>query len=479
MDSASSPVSSVFLTSLHSRLAFIDVETTGANPAVDRVTEIAILRIEAGVLVERWSSLVNPERAIPAHIQDLVGITDGMVADAPRFAAVAEQVRTLLTDCVFVAHNARFDYGFLKNEFSRLGRTFDASVLCTVKLSRALYPQHHRHGLDALIERHGLSCSARHRALGDAEALHQFAGIMSRSFEPDALDAAVLKAMSAPSRPAGLPEGVLEGVPEGHGVYLFFGEQDVPLFVGRASHLRSQVLGLFAAERPKGRDARIVQQVRRVDWRATAGELESLLLESRLLRELRPSENKVAPEDNVFGLRFEPDRRQGPVLTRVPLNAGDPLTWGEVFGAFRSRKEADHALRELTSLYKLCPRRVGIEPWGEGACLAHQARRCAGVCAGRESSAEHDARLLKVLESLRLKHWPWPGPVMIHEVRAGGAREVWHLVDRWCLLGSVDSAAAFEALRKAPPPRRFDLETCRLLQRWLDRAAGKAAIQPV
>ena len=169
------------------RLAFIDVETTGANPVVDRVTEIAILRVENGALVERWSSLVNPGMGIPPSIQGFTGITDAMVAGAPPFAELADGVRALLAGCVFVAHNARFDYGFIKNEFRRIGQDFDAPVLCTVKLSRALYPQHHRHGLDALIARHNLTCSARHRAMGDTEALHQFAGIVAGQFAQQAV----------------------------------------------------------------------------------------------------------------------------------------------------------------------------------------------------------------------------------------------------------------------------------------------------
>ena len=213
--------------SLPRRLAIIDVESTGAHPVRDRITEIAILRIEDGEVVARWESLVAPGQSIPPLIEQVTGISDAMVADAPPFEAVADTVAALLDGCVFVAHSARFDFGFIKNAFTRIGREFAAPVLCTVKLSRALFPEHHRHGLDALIERHGLTCSARHRAMGDTEALHQFAGIVAGQFERDVLDAAIVKAMKAPSRPAGLPEGVLEGLPEGPGVYFFYGENDL------------------------------------------------------------------------------------------------------------------------------------------------------------------------------------------------------------------------------------------------------------
>lgn len=462
------------------KLAFIDVETTGANPVEDRITEIAILRVENGELVERWSTLVNPGRAIPPNIQSLVGITDDMVVDAPPFAEVAERVRELFADCIFVAHNARFDYGFIKNEFQRLGQSFEARVLCTVKLSRALYPQHHRHGLDALIERHELVCSARHRALGDTEALVQFVGQVTGSFEREVLDAAIVKAMKAPNRPAGLPEGVLEGLPEGPGVYLFYGENDALLYVGRSVSLRSRVMSHFAGDKLKGREAKIIQQVRRVDWRVTAGELGALLLESHLVRTERPAENRQpADAAAVFGLRFDVARRRGPVLQREPLNGGDPAGWENLYGTFRTKKEADNALRELASLYKLCPRRIGTEAWSEGPCLAHQARRCAGVCAGKESPAQHDERLLKVLESLRLRRWPWSGPVVVREHHADTGRSAAHVVDQWCLLGSVDDEAALATLLAALPQRRFDPDIYRILVRWLETPVARAAVTPL
>ncbi len=447
---------------------------------VDRITEIAVLRVEDGELVERWSSLVNPGIPIPGNIQSLVGITDEMVADAPAFAELAGPIRRLLADCIFVAHNARFDYGFIKNEFQRIGEGFDAPVLCTVKLSRALYPQHHKHGLDALIDRHGLTCSARHRAMGDTEALHQFAGIVSSTFERDVLDMAIVKAMKAPSRPAGLPEGVLEGIPEGPGVYVFHGENDLPIYVGRSLSLRSRVMSHFSSDHRNSKEAKIARNVRRVDWQVTAGELGALMLESRLLGQLKPAENRQPRDaEAVFGLRYDPTRKRGPVLLRESLNGADPLAGPALYGAFRSKKEADAALREFASLYRLCPRRLGTEPWSEGPCLAHLAKRCAGVCAGKESPAEHDERLLKVLESLRLKRWPWGGPVTVREAHPETGRLAFHLLDGWCVLGTVEDESALAALIAEPPARAFDLDTYRILLRWLDTPTGKASVSVV
>jgi DNA polymerase-3 subunit epsilon len=146
----------------------------------DRITEVGIITVVDGAVIEEWSTLVDPECSIPAEIQALTGITNAMVRDAPTFAEVVDEVRSRLEGAVFVAHNARFDYGFIKNEFRRLGESFTADVLCTVRLSRRLYPEYSRHGLDQLRERHQLSMDGRHRAMGDARAAWQFIEVATR-----------------------------------------------------------------------------------------------------------------------------------------------------------------------------------------------------------------------------------------------------------------------------------------------------------
>ena len=149
----------------------LDLETTGGNATVDRITEIAAVRVENGSEVARWSTLVNPGVRIPPFIQSLTGISDAMVASAPPFDEVARHLVELLDGAVLVAHNVRFDHGFLVNELQRLERRLQVKTLCTVRLSRALYPQFKSHGLDALLARHGLQTLARHRAMGDVEVV--------------------------------------------------------------------------------------------------------------------------------------------------------------------------------------------------------------------------------------------------------------------------------------------------------------------
>lgn len=155
------------------KLLFVDLETTGANAANDRITEIGIVTVELDGRVDRWSSFVNPGVRIPPFIQQLTGIDDAMVEYAPSFASLADEVSMRLSGGLFIAHNARFDYGFLHHAFARTGHDLSADALCTVKLSRKLYPDEKKHNLDILIARHELIPAARHRALADADLLWQ------------------------------------------------------------------------------------------------------------------------------------------------------------------------------------------------------------------------------------------------------------------------------------------------------------------
>jgi DNA polymerase-3 subunit epsilon len=149
----------------------LDLETTGGSPQRDRITEIAAVRMEGAQEVARWNTLVNPGTPIPFFIQNLTGISNQMVRDAPTFASVAPRLLELLDSAVLLAHNARFDHGFLLGEFARLQTELRVKTLCTVQLSRALYPQHRSHSLDAIMQRHGLSSTARHRAMGDVDVV--------------------------------------------------------------------------------------------------------------------------------------------------------------------------------------------------------------------------------------------------------------------------------------------------------------------
>ena len=453
---------------LDSPLVFVDLETTGANPAFDRVIEVGIVKVSGGQVEYEWSTLVDPGEPIPPVIQGFTGITDAMVRGAPSFADVADEVFARLEGSLFVAHNARFDYGFLKNEFKRLDLAFQPRVLCTVKLARALYPEHHRHGLDAIIARHNLGCDARHRALGDARVLWDFVQLAQAEKPPEAIRAALKKAMKSPSLPSGLEATAVDAVPEAPGVYLFYGENELPLYIGKGVNMRSRVQSHFAADHGSGRAMQIAREVKRIEWIETAGELGALLLEARLIKERQPIHNRhLRKNDELCAFRLKEGGEAAVDL--VPLAGATPDELAELYGQFKSKREAHNTLRELAAEHGLCLKRLGLES-GKGPCFNHQIKRCKGWCIGKESAARHDLRLKTALAVLKLRAWPFPGRIAVRE------RDEWHLFETWCYLGTAKSEAELFDAAQTRFDAAFDLDTYRILRRELEKRAGSADI---
>ncbi|MFO0510144.1 MAG: exonuclease domain-containing protein [Gammaproteobacteria bacterium] len=449
-------------------IACVDVETTGGHPAWHRITEIAIVGVRAGEVEWEWSQLVNPGGRIPPSIQQLTGISDEMVADAPPFAAIADEVEARLAGRRFVAHNARFDYGFVRTELRRLGRPFSAPLACTVRLSRDLYPEQPRHNLDAIIARHGLECASRHRALPDAQVLAQLWGALRREWPAEALDAALDRVGRRPSLPSHLSPDLVDDLPEACGVYRFIGEGDALLYVGKALNLRERVLSHFMSAGRDAKSQRLSAQVRRIEWTETAGELGALLLEARVVRESKPVYNRrLRGGGELFTWRVDDDG-SAPQLT--PLEG--PLPAGDVFGLYRSARQARTALTTLAREQKLCLRVLGLEQGGEGSCFGHQVGRCAGACVGAEPRLKHNLRLKLALAPHKLRSWPYKGAVALEETSAMGLRQ-WHVLDGWQYLGSVqpDEVDPAEATRGglATPQAGFDPDVYRILARHLTR----------
>ena len=165
------------------RYAVVDVETTGGRPQLgDRVTEIAIVTVEGGRVVDEWATLVDPQRPIPPMISAITRITNAMVRGQPRFADVADEVLRRLDGHVFVAHNAPFDWSFVSHEVRQAtGHALEGETLCTVRLARKLVPELPRRNLDSVARHYrvALPPEVRHRAGGDARATaHVLLGLL-------------------------------------------------------------------------------------------------------------------------------------------------------------------------------------------------------------------------------------------------------------------------------------------------------------
>jgi DNA polymerase-3 subunit epsilon len=417
------------LPALAPRLVFVDVETTGSSPERERVTEVGLVTVDidgSDVRVTEWSSLVNPGMPIPAEIQWLTGITNDMVRDAPAFADLAQDLYDRLDGAVFVAHNARFDYGFLRAEFMRAGHNFHARTLCTVRLSRHLYPDRSPHTLDAIIDRFGLGGEQRHRALGDARVLWRLLQKLAERHPPAELELAVATLLRRPS------------------------------------DLRTRVAGHFNAEHRAARELRLSQEVHRLEWEETAGELGALLRECELVKTRLPAHN-VALRRKLNQVLLELDD-QGPPRYR-PAGTLPLESLGRVYGPFGSRTSARAMLSSLAGEHGLCMKVLQLEGRRRSAddapCFNRQLHRCQGACIGAESLDQHSRRLRELLAPWLIPPWPYTGPIALVERNGARYREDVHVFDRWCWLGSVGTIDAAQDLARTAP-RRFEADAARL-----------------
>lgn len=458
-------------------LACLDLETTGGHPGYDRITEVGVVRIDAGGVLEEWSSLIDPQRWIPPQITALTGIDAAMLEGAPTFREVHEALSARLEGHIVIAHNARFDLGFLREAFRREDVAFQPAVLCSVKLSRALFKGVRGHGLDALMARLGLSCAARHRALGDARVVAQFLEQMAAT-RLEALLTACRAQAQIPSLPAHLAPEAVEALPDGPGVYLIYGEHDLLLYIGKSVHVRRRVLEHFRNDHRAAREMRLAQQTRRIECIETAGELAALLLESRLIKERRPVMNRrLRRTQDLCTLAWTFGAGRPPEVV-----CGGAVVPGESYGAFRTARDARQALQRVAAERGLCDIRLGLQS-GSGPCFGHQIKRCRGACVGVESPAQHDLRLAEALQAIRIARWPYAGPIGLRE--GGDEQSVQHVIDQWIYLGAArDLQDVDELLRQTRPA--FDLDTYRILLRFMNdpqhgravRLLGRPAVSP-
>ncbi|KQT34148.1 DNA polymerase III subunit epsilon [Methylophilus sp. Leaf414] len=448
-------------------MVILDIETTGGSHLFDRITEIALVRIEGGEIVDTWQSLINPGRSIPMTITHLTGITDEMVKNAPTFAEIAATLYQYLEGVPLAAHNVRFDYGFLKAEYQRIEATLHLRTLCTVRLSRRMFPEHKGHGLDAIIRRHGLTTTARHRAMGDVILVLEYLEKARLALGSVCVIEHIKYLSQGPSLPVGLEQGVVDRIPDSPGVYMFFGETDLPIYIGKSVKLRSRILNHFSSDHSSAKEMRIAQEVKHIEYIQTAGELGALLLESKLIKDRQPIYNRMLRRSRQLqSIRLAETLNQTPWLTYISADQFDPANFDLMYGMFRTKKSAEKVIRQLAIEHQLCPRLLGIES-GKGACFAYQLKRCTGVCAGKEPPEIHYLRLTQALISIRLKSWPYKGRIGIREVdKATGKTQV-QIFDQWCHIATVDDEIQMDEARQSRFELNFDLDTYKLLAKAL------------
>lgn len=472
----------------------IDLETTGASPTRDRITEIGLIDLDpppsssADLPWSRgdqsstgsphgaqWSTLVQPGIPIPAFITGLTGIDDTMVKDAPQFAEIASALARRLEGRLLIAHNVRFDYGFLRAEFLRAGIAFSAPVLCSARLSRKLYPQHHRHNLDALIARHGIFCVDRHRAIGDAQVIGEFLTAAIADLGAPRV-AEVAQALIAP---AGAPRPVLdliEELPARAGCFVLRAADRSVLYVGSGRDARDEATRLLQRSSALGRA--LISETVSIDFERHVGMLGAALAQNTLVERLLPRHQRHAAKTaqrESWRLIWQPG--QNPEFALMP--AADAPTGSKAFGDFPGEPVARAALAAFAREHRLCPPLLGLQA-APAPCLPATQRDCHGAChhpaPGSETQASHLGRALTALS--RLPHPAQPphrGLAGYREVDTEGESEI-HLFDGNRYLGAARTPDALAQLLEQRPPAAdapADPRPLQILARVLNTAGGR------
>jgi DNA polymerase-3 subunit epsilon len=278
--------------------AIVDIETTGGYAAGSGITEIAILIHDGAQVIDRYETLIDPQRSIPLSIQILTGIDNDMVAGSPVFRDVAERIYNMLAGRVFVAHSVNFDYTFVKHFLDASGFTFTASKLCTVRLSRKIKPGLPSYSLGKLCDSLGIALNNRHRAGGDAEATAElFTRLLAWDTEEHV--AAMLKIKKEQALPPNVSREDYDRLPECPGVYYFSNNVGKVIYVGKAVNIRKRVSSHFTGHNPNPQRQHFLRNIHAIRYESCGTELMALLLEAVEIKRLWPEYNRAMK-------RFEP-----------------------------------------------------------------------------------------------------------------------------------------------------------------------------
>lgn len=382
----------------------LDLETTGGDRGVDVITEVGAVKMRGGQHLGTLQTLVHPGVRIPPHITVLTGITDAMVATAPRIEQVLPSLDEFAHGTVIVGHNVGFDLGFLNAARARRGdpplphRSIDTLPLAR-RLVRDEVPDCR---LGTLANRFRLTHRPTHRALDDAlataELLHL---LLERAATWGVLG---LDDLLALPRLGGHPQAaklrLTTGVPRQPGVYQFTDARGEVLYVGKASNLRSRVRSYFGSE-DRRKIGAMLRETARLDIQVTPDVAVAEILEARLLRTLRPRYNRAGTTWHRYAYVRLSTNEPWPRLT-VAASASGP---GMFFGPLPSRSSAVLAIEAIHSVFPLrrCTARLGprFTPTpGRGACTAHQLGRAHCPCSGAADPVAYGRLVAEVVDTL-------------------------------------------------------------------------------
>lgn len=370
----------------------IDVETAGPG---NKLTEISIFRYEDDELIDEFTSLVDPEQLIPEYITDLTGIDDLMVAKAPIFAEIAEDILSITQNAIFIAHNVSFDFNAIQNEFAAIDIKFVRKKLCTVRLSRKLLPGHKTYSLGKLCAKLEIPIVGRHRARGDAEAtVILFKILLKQSTAAEVIESFLKKATKETKVPKHLKQETFDQLPSTTGIYYFKDENDAIIYVGRAKDIKKRVLSHFSSKAEK--EINLSKEMTDVDFELSGSETIALLMEDAALKEHLPKYNQAPKRAPKAYAIFSYQDRNGILHLAYNTLKSTP----NAIQVLYSIQECNHYLEVLCKQFNLCPKYTHLQE-GTANCSLYPIQSCKGICDKKESMALYNLRVKQAIDYLK------------------------------------------------------------------------------
>jgi len=376
--------------------AIVDIETTGGYAAANGITEISIYIFDGKKVVEKFETLINPGQPIPRYIQAFTGINDEMVAKAPKFEVVAEKIYSLLHDKIFIAHNVNFDYSFVKAHLNESGFDLNSKKLCTVRLSRKIFPGFPSYSLGNLCHSLGITINERHRAGGDTEATVKVFQLLLQNDKEQHIQKSLHRGSKEQALPPNVPKEHFERLPYTPGVYYFHNEKGKIIYVGKATNIRYRVNSHFSNNSESRQKQNFLRHTHAISFQPCATELMACILESTEIKKLWPIFNYSQKRwEDVYGI-FDYEDQNGYLRLAIEKNKKQlkPVS------TFHYLVDGHAILRKIIHEYNLCPKLCFMQR-GNEKCEGIKEKYCYGACELKEKPADYNNRVQQAITSLQ------------------------------------------------------------------------------
>ncbi|MEJ6979026.1 exonuclease domain-containing protein [Pedobacter sp. P351] len=376
--------------------AIVDIETTGGHASANGITEIAIVLHDGNKVTRKYETLINPQKHIPIYISALTGISNEMVANAPLFSEVATEVFSLLHDKIFIAHNVNFDYSFLKYHLSACGYELQTKKLCTVRLSRKVFPGLLSYSLGKLCKQLQVELTNHHRAGGDAEATAILFSMILQNDKDGHIKQSLNRNSKEQLLPPNLSRAEFDKIPNTPGVYYFYNQKGKVVYVGKAKNLKKRVSSHFTGNSANKQRQDFMREIHSINFQECGTELMAFILEATEIKRLWPENNRALKRfEQAYGLfMYEDQRGYHRLLIDKKRKGSTPIY------SFNQLFEGHSLLRQLMDEFELCPKLCFIQR-NQDDCIGIDNKPCKGACKGTESRVLYNIRVQQAIAKLR------------------------------------------------------------------------------